>query len=133
MCKLLACDLDGTLFYPKHLTRCISKRNVWFLRRWIDAGNKLVLITSRTAEFVERLKKEIKRPFDYMACTSAQVFHDDKLIKHVWMPNDELKDVFWKIDKKYKPIAYLLSGENHPCVCYNPKRVPFFFVVFYNI
>ena len=64
MCKLLACDLDGTLFYPRQIGRCIPMRNVRFLRHWIDAGNKVVLITSRSYEYVEKLFKEIKRPVD---------------------------------------------------------------------
>ncbi len=133
MCKLLACDLDGTLFYPRRWRRCISKRNVWFLRRWIDAGNKVVLITSRSAEFVTRLEKEIQRPFDVMACTSSQIFHDGKLIKEKYMPNVELEKIFWEIDKRYKPRGYLLAGEGHPCVVYNPGRSSFFFQVIYKL
>ena len=73
MCKVLACDLDGTLFYPRGIKRCISRKNVKFLRKWIDLGNKVVLITSRSYEFVQRLKKEIDRSFDVMTCTSAQI------------------------------------------------------------
>ena len=133
MCKLLACDLDGTLFYPKQINRCISRKNVHFLRKWIDAGNKVVLITSRSTEFVERLKKEIQRPFDLMSCTSAQIYHDDKLIRHKWMPNKELETIFWKIDAKYKPIGYLLTAEGYPCVVYNPKRAGLFFLILYKI
>ena len=133
MCKLLACDLDGTLFYPKSVTRCISRRNVHFLRKWIDSGNKVVLITSRSTEFVERLKKEIQRPFDLMSCTSAQIYHDGELIRHKWMPNKELETIFWKIDEKYKPRGYLLTAEGYPCVVYNPKRAGIFFLAFYKI
>ena len=66
MAKLLAIDLDGTLFYPKNIRRCICKKNVKFLRRWIDAGNKVVLVTSRSTQFTERLKDEIKRPVDFI-------------------------------------------------------------------
>lgn len=133
MCKLLACDLDGTLFYPKGIKRCISKRNVKFLRKWIDSGNKVVLITSRSTEFIQRLKKEIQRPFDYMTCTSSQVFHNEELIKHRWMPNDELLQIFNKIDAKYKPLGYLLTGEDNPCIVYNPKRASFFFLIIYRL
>lgn len=133
MCKLLACDLDGTLFYPKQLNRCISRKNVRFLRKWIDCGNKVVLITSRSKEFAERLNKEIQRPFDLMSCTSSQIFHDGQLIKHSWMPNKELETIFWKIDAKYKPIGYLLTGEDNPCVVYNPKRAGLFFLFIYKI
>ena len=133
MCKLLACDLDGTLFYPKQLNRCISRKNVRFLRKWIDSGNKVVLITSRSKEFAERLNKEIQRPFDLMSCTSSQIFHDGQLIKHSWMPNKELETIFWKIDEKYKPIGYLLTGENNPCIVYNTKRAGLFFQILYKL
>ena len=61
MAKLLAIDLDGTLFYPKRKRKCICKKNVLFLRKWIDAGNKVVLVTSRSTQFVEKLNDEIKR------------------------------------------------------------------------
>ena len=62
MSKLLAVDLDGTLFYPKQVTHRISKKNVAFLRKWIDAGNKVVLVSSRSNDFTNKLDKEIKRP-----------------------------------------------------------------------
>ena len=133
MSKLLACDLDGTLFYPKQAGRCISRRNVKFLRRWIDAGNKLVLITSRSLEFVERLKKEIERPFDIMACTSAQTIYERELVRHIWMSNDELQKVLKHIDEKYKPLGFLLTAEGHPCVTYNTKRARLFFQIFYHL
>ena len=48
MSKVLAVDLDGTLFYPRKLKRCISLKNVHFLRRWIDEGNRLLVVTSRS-------------------------------------------------------------------------------------
>ncbi len=133
MPKLLACDLDGTLFYPRQIGRCISRKNIKFLRRWIDSGNKVVLITSRSLEFVERLKKEIKRPFDVMPCTSAQIFHDGELVRHVWMPNEELFKIFKKIDERYKPLGYLLTAEGQPCVAYNTKRARLFFMIFYHM
>ncbi len=132
MCKVLACDLDGTLFYPKQVRRCISKRNVKFLRRWIDAGNKVVLISSRSYEFIKRLEKEIQRPFDVMSCTSAQIYHNGELIRNVNMSNEELKTIFEKVDEKYKPVGYLLTAENHPCVVYNPGRKGKFFLLMYK-
>ena len=60
MAKLLAIDLDGTLFYPRRVRKCICKKNVIFLRKWIDAGNKLVLVTSRSTQFTAKLKDEIQ-------------------------------------------------------------------------
>ena len=81
MGKLLAVDLDGTLFYPKGVKRCISKKNVKFIQDFIDAGNRVVLITSRSTQFTDKLKSEIERDFDIMNCTSSQIFHDGECIR----------------------------------------------------
>ncbi|MBR0440176.1 MAG: HAD family phosphatase [Bacilli bacterium] len=133
MPKLLAVDLDGTLFYPRRLSRCISKRNVRFLRRWIDAGNRVVLITSRSLEFVQKLEKEIQRPFDYMPCTSSLIFADGKCIKHTWMNNKELSEIFHQVDAKYKPRGIMLTAEGHPCVVYDPGRLSWFLLFMYKL
>ena len=133
MCKLLACDLDGTLFYPRQTTRRIPRKNVKFLRRWIDAGNKVVLITSRSYEFVQQLESEIQRPFDIMSCNSAKIHVNGQLIKHVWMPNDEILKAFNDIDEKYKPKGYLLTAEDNPCVIYDPKRGGAFYMMMCQI
>ena len=91
MAKLLAIDLDGTLFYPKNIRRCIPKKNVKFLRRWIDEGNKLVLVTSRSTQFTAKLKDEIKRPVDFINCCSSQIIANDKVIYDKSIPNSFFK------------------------------------------
>ena len=45
--KVLVTDLDGTLFFPKRHLVMIPKKNVEFLRKWVAAGNRLVLNSSR--------------------------------------------------------------------------------------
>lgn len=122
MCKVLACDLDGTLFYPKKVRRCIPVKNVRFLRKWIDAGNRVVLVTSRTLEFVKKLEEEIKRPIDIIANTASQIYHDGKVIKESWMPNEELKRMLQAIDEKYKPLGYLINAEGTGAIIYNTHR-----------
>ena len=107
MSKLLAVDLDGTLFYPKKLTRCISKKNVKFLRNWIDAGNRVVLISSRSFEFVKNLQKEIGREVDFLSSTSAQIYANGKLIRDAYMPNDKLKDILDHIEEKYPDTKFV--------------------------
>ena len=122
MCKVLACDLDGTLFYPKKVRRCIPVKNVKFLRRWIDAGNRVVLVTSRTLEFTKQLEDEIKRPIDIIACTACQIYHDGEVIRDVWMPTKELNKVFKTIDEKYKPLGYLMNAQGSSALIYNTHR-----------
>ena len=133
MGKLLAIDLDGTLFYPKRMKKCICKKNVLFLRNWIDAGNKVVLVTSRSTQFTEKLKDEIQRPVDFVNCCSSQIVADDKLIYEKSMPNAELKQILKKIEDIYEPIALLMTSENHPCIIKYSRKVSRIYVFFYHL
>ena len=133
MGKLLAIDLDGTLFYPKRKRKCICKKNVKFLRKWIDAGNKVVLVTSRSTQFTEKLKDEIQRPIDFINCCSSQIISDDKMIYEKSMPNEKLKLILSFIEKTYQPIALLMTSENHPCIVKYNRKVNPFYLWFYRI
>ena len=133
MGKILAVDLDGTLMYPKQLTRCISRKNCKFLQKWHDAGNKIVIITSRSDMFLERLRKEINRPFDYLATGSSLICVDGKIIRDVAMDNNALSDILAIINKKYQPSAYLLTAKNEPMLIRNCNISSLFLLAFYKL
>ena len=133
MAKLLAIDLDGTLFYPKRIRHCICKKNIIFLRKWIDAGNRLVLVTSRSTQFTAKLKDEIKRPVDFLNCCSSQIIANDELIFDKWMPRKELKEILARIEETYEPIAFLMTSENHPCIIKYSRKVSRIYTVFYRL
>ena len=119
MAKVLATDLDGTLMYPAKFTRCIPKKNVAFLRKWIDAGNRLVLITSRAPEYMNRLKEEIKRDFDFIACTSSYIYADGKVIKDTSIDAETMTNILHRINEEYHPIAYLMNMKDQPLLIKN--------------
>ena len=133
MAKLLAIDLDGTLFYPKRMRKCICKKNVLFLRKWIDEGNRVVLVTSRSTQFTAKLKDEIQRPVDFINCCSSQIIVDDKMVYNKAMPNKQLKEVLKHIEDTYEPIALLMTSENHPCIIKYSRRVSKIYTFFYRI
>ena len=133
MAKLLAIDLDGTLFYPKRIRKCICKKNVLFLRKWIDEGNKLVLVTSRSTQFTEKLKDEIQRPVDFINCCSSQIIADNKVIFEQAMPNKKLKMILNYIEQTYEPIAFLMTSENHPCIIKYSRKVSRWYLTFYRL
>lgn len=133
MPKILATDLDGTLFYPKRIKKCISRKNIKFLRRWIDNNNRLVLITSRSYQFVEKLKKEIDRPFDMMTCTSSQIIANGELIRDISINNEDLKLFLKEVNKEYKPIAYMITTDKHPLIIRNNDRVGKLFLLLYRL
>ena len=133
MGKVLAVDLDGTLMYPKKLTRCIPKRNCKFLQKWYDAGNRILIITSRSDIFLDRLRKEIDRPFDYIATGSSLICVDGKIIRDVAMDNHALSEVLAIINKKYHPSAYLLTAKNEPMLIRNCNISSVFMLAFYKL
>lgn len=133
MQKLLAVDLDGTLFYPKKTNRCISKRNCKFLQKWIDLGNKVVLITSRSTTFIERLKKEIQRPFDFLTCNSANVSINGELVRDISIPRDTIQDLVEKINVECHPIGYLLTTKKYNLIIRNNLKRSKFLLFCYLI
>lgn len=119
MTKVLALDLDGTLLYPHKFFRMIPKKNVKFLREWVDAGNKLVFVSSRGPEFMDKLKLEVERDFDYIAYTSSYIKANNEVIRNVTIPKDEMKQILDKIWELHHPLAYLMNVDGAPLLIKN--------------
>lgn len=133
MNKILATDLDGTLFYPKQRHRYISKANLNFIRRWIDEGNRLVLVTSRSEEFLKGVQKEIDRPVDLIVCNSSRIIANGEVIRDVSVPNKTMASILDKINKRYKPTAYLMTTDSYPCLIKNLRVTGKILMAFYKL
>ena len=133
MGKLLAVDLDGTLFYPKQIGRCIPKKNQKFLSKWIDAGNRVVLITSRSTQFLERLRDELDKPVDLLPCSSAQVVVNDKIVREEFIPNNALESILEKIENRYHPLSYMLTTKDHQLIIKQNRKINFLFKILYKL
>ena len=81
--KVIATDLDGTLFYPKKRFRMINSGNKIFLRKFIDQGGKVVLVSGRNVNYLEKTKRRLKRPVDFAGCNGAFIKVDDTFIKNI--------------------------------------------------
>ena len=81
MAKLIATDLDGTLFYPKKRIKMISKKSLLFLRNHIDKGGKLVLVSGRNSEYLKKVVRRINRPVDLIGCNAAYIMANNEVIK----------------------------------------------------
>ncbi len=83
MIKLIATDLDGTLFYPKNRVYARPKKNRIFLRNFIDRGGKLCRVSGRNVKILPRIRKGLKRESDFIGCNGGYIkdgkgFHDRK-------------------------------------------------------
>lgn len=132
MPKLLAVDLDGTLFYPKKLTRRIPKKNVKFLRKWIDQGNKVVLVSSRSWNFTEKLKKEIQRPVDFINFMGAQIRINDELVRDIPINNDHLVKVLSEIRENAETLSFMIATKDFPLCMSDNKNLGFLSQGFYR-
>lgn len=85
MIKLIATDLDGTLFYPKNRFYARPKKNRIFLRQFIDKGGKLVRVSGRNVKILPSVSRGLKRDADFIGCNGGYIkdehgFHDRKPI-----------------------------------------------------
>lgn len=113
MNKLIATDLDGTLFYPKHRIRMISKRSLKFIRKFIDEGNHFAIVSGRNASYGFKVAKKINRPVSIVGCNGALVYHHDKKIFSKTINSEDAKQVIKYLEDVYKPKAlFIMSNEN---------------------
>ncbi len=121
MPKILATDLDGTLFYPKKLFTIVDKKTIRFLREFIDQGNHFCLVSGRNIQVAKKVQKVLKRNVDMVACNGAIIKLNDELIKKEHFNNNHLKELIDFVYSKYKLAGFLLMSENH-CLVMDTKR-----------
>ena len=119
MPKVIATDLDGTLFFPKRRLRMISDRSIKFIRRFIDAGNRFILVSGRNIEYCRKVQKRIKRPVDIIGCNGAYIYIDDELVKESYFDNQKIDEIVRDIQDKYQPATTSIMTANKN---FFPKR-----------
>lgn len=112
MGKLIATDLDGTLFYPKDRTEMIYQPNLFFLQSFIDDGGKVVLISGRSFKFCLKVIEKIGRPCQAISYNGACVYDGSKILNLSSIPNKEAKEIIKDIYETYKnPGVFLMTDK----------------------
>lgn len=88
MNKVIATDLDGTLFYPKDHKEMICSANLFFLQSFIDKGGKVILVTGRSSDYGLKVIERIGRECSIIAYNGASIYDDKKMILEKTIPND---------------------------------------------
>ncbi len=131
--KLLVVDLDGTLFVPRRINKLIPKKNLKFLRSFIDSGNRVLFSSSRSYEFSKKLQEELDRPCSFICCNGSQVINDNgELYQDINFDNKELQNIIEGIDKKYQPKLLLLVCNDYHMAITDRGRLPKFFQYIYR-
>lgn len=132
MPKILATDLDGTLFYPRRFFGMICRKNLKMVRRFIDEGNILLIVSGRNYLSGLRVAKRIDRKVVLLGCNSSLICEDNKLISDTCFNNEELKQFLNYIDDTFKPKTYVLMTDKDNLLMYC-KRIRFFTKLFYPV
>ncbi len=111
MPKVIATDLDGTLFYPKKTFRMISSYNIEFLRKFIDSGNRVVIVSGRNHFFSDKVVAKINRPVDIIGCNSAFIKIDNQVVKETFFEKGRIQEILKEISKEFHPSAYFIMSK----------------------
>ncbi len=120
MPKLLAVDLDGTLFYPKRRQTLITNANVQFLRDLIDAGHRVIFVTSRNREFVEKTAARIERSVDAVCINGAQIILGGQLVRDETIHGERAFEIFAHMSRyDAQPLAWFLDNHRYQNLLFN--------------
>ena len=102
MIKVLATDLDGTLFYPKRKISLISGKNKKFLRKFVKEGKKVILVTGRNQNVSSKVAKKIGSKLNLIGCNGGIIIENGQIIKENCISHDIAKKIYYsnKDDKK---------------------------------
>lgn len=118
--KVIATDLDGTLFFPKRRFRMLTTKNKRFLRNFIDEGGHLVIVSGRNHLFSKKVAMRLKRKIDVIGCNSAFIEVDGKTIKESTMENAKLCQTLEKIKERFHPTGIFLMTKEYNMIV--PKK-----------
>lgn len=131
MPKVLATDLDGTLFYPKRRRKLIARKNVKLVRDFVDEGGKLVLVTGRSPHFTEKIKMRLQRPFDVIGMNGAYTIINNKVVDEHFLDFDRVKFIT-ELKERFSLLGLLLISHDYPLLISLPK-VRRYLITFYKL
>ena len=116
MIKVLATDLDGTLFYPRRPKSLVEKKNRRLIDDFTARGGRVVLVSSRGEEFMERTRKALGDKVDFIGANGAVTSINGQIIQEKALDPEAFKALLSDIRRDYDPGFILLSTKAHGSV-----------------
>ncbi len=135
MRKVLATDLDGTLFYPKRRIGLIDKKNLSVIRKHLQCDGHVILVTGRNYPFIQKVIKKIGSSVDIIACNGAYIKAGNEVLKEQIIAKEESLAIFDLLTKKMDDFVVSFFGREGTMVMYR-HGVSFFknllYLIVYN-
>lgn len=112
MIKLIATDLDGTLFYPKRRIKGVCNSNVKFLSKFAHNNGEILLASGRNTNVIHKLEKILKTKVTFLGCNGAYIIKDNKTINSHKLDNDKVLNLFSKTYKLIRVLNWVLFTDD---------------------
>lgn len=133
MIKLIATDLDGTLFYPKNHIGGMPRTNRKFIRSFLNQGGELVLITGRNSTIYHRVQRLFKKRISILGCNGSFLFDGKEYLRDFPMDNKELLKLYLTFKDDYGILAWMLFDKEKNICCTEVKSTPSTYIPVMNI
>lgn len=133
--KLLATDLDGTLFYPKRPRRLIAKKNIKVIDRFVNDGNKVVLVTGRSPNFASKVVDFLGHDVDVIGMNGAYTIVDGKVADEHFL-EFEIDKVLFELNSLFPVLGQMLISRKYPLLISTPpigKIIELFYQIYYKM
>ncbi len=121
MIKVIATDLDGTLFYPKKRFGMIPKKNKDFLSKFVQSGGRVAIVSSRGRDFSIKFKKKCPFNVDWIGSDGTFIEIDNRIREENYFNPLKLKSLISYLRQNYDPGLILLASKNRPMVMTRTK------------
>lgn len=112
MNKIIATDLDGTLFYPKDHKKMICDANLYFLQSFLDEGGRVILVTGRSLDYGKKVIQRIGRDCSVISYNGGCVYSEGKIIYERVIENLAAKQIIDDAYQQFKNPGVFLMSEN---------------------
>ncbi len=134
--KILATDLDGTLFFPKRRRTGITNRNKSFLQKFLKDGNRVILVSGRNYHICQKISKILGHKIDMIGCNGSVVIKDNEFLYDNPMDRDEVKKFVNENFYQEKVVAWTFFSDKYPMIMVPVKMNPivsFFVKLHFNL
>lgn len=108
--RILASDLDGTLFYDGVKSNGkVSPENYEAIQRWVKQGNHFLIATGRTAQYRHTFEKETNLKTDIISCNGAKVIIDNQVLWSKEISFDHIQEVVKLLDPFKDELDFCLD------------------------
>ena len=116
MIKVLATDLDGTLFYPKSPISLVNAKNKALLHDFLESGGRVAMVTSRSELFLTKVKDKLQMPIDFVGCDGTVINVDGaNVLDRVFDPV-QARALLAELRDEYHPGLIIMATRSHPAI-----------------